>query len=627
MLRQWLWKSRVIGVVPLIAILALAAACGAAEPAAPEVIEREVVKEVEVVTETEVIKEVPVERVVEKEVIQQIVATPFALPTPAPLEVAKSQTFAFPAKPAWVNKGKYQSKVLQFVGRSNPGQWDTHYCGSLFSCAIATSPRFNGLVEYNPVVPGQIIGDLAQSWEINEDGTEYIFRLHDANWHDGQPVTAEDIVFSFDRIVEPGAIRNRTAALKDFYEHGTAEVIDEKTIRVPLKFPAATFLTTIAVDYYAMYPKHVAEGKPQDEINCCPDNLVGSGPWKFKAFEPKVAWEHERNPDYFKPGRPFLDGLRFNIIRDVNRLLAALQQGQVDLTDGLAPTYAPNVTKILEKETNGRVKVIVRPGGSGKFFILTNTPPFDDPRVRRAVFLAVNRQEMVQVLYCQEDVCDAKEGTFFQVDLIEKQDELADVPGYRIPKEADIAEAKGLMAEAGFPDGFSADLNMGESPGSIKMGELVSDQLRTSIGIDLTLRPVDTATYHVHIQESDYPITLVGGMGLLINDPSDVLNQVYAFDVEKNPDNWTTPRFQELVETQISELSVETRQDQFQEMVDILRKGESHWVPLVWESNGGVHDYRIQNYTVPATIQQVLKWEHVWWDPDAKCPVEGGCQQ
>jgi ABC-type transport system substrate-binding protein len=116
-------------------------------------------------------------------------------------------------------------------------------------------------------------------------------------------------------------------------------------------------------------------------------------------------------------------------------------------------------------------------------------------------------------------------------------------------------------------------------------------------------------------------------MGLLINDPSDVLNQVYAFDVEKNPDNWTTPEFGKLVDAQISELDPAERQAQFEGMVDILRKGESHWIPIVWESMGGAHDYRIQNYHVPQTIQQVLKWEHIWWDPDAVCPDPAGCEQ
>ena len=626
MLRHLLWNSKVFTVVSMILALAFVAACGSSTPVEePAAMAPEATEAMEAAApETGTTEEAPATKAMVAEATEVMAATP--IPPATALVVVKNQTFAFPLKPAWVNNGKFQSKVLQYVGRSNPGQWDTHYCGSLFSCAIQTSPRFNQLVEYNPVEPTQIIGDLAQSWEVNQDGTEYTFRLHDANWQDGMPVTAEDIVFSLDRITQPGEIRNRTAALKDYYAHGTATAVDDKTVKVPLIFPAATFLTTIAVDYYAMYPKHVAGELTQDEANCCPDSLIGSGPWKFKEFKPQVSWEHERNTDYFKPGRPFLDGIKFNIIRDIPRLLAALQLGQVDLTDGLAPTYSPSNAGPLQQETKGRLRTIFRPGGTGKFFILTNTPPFDDVRVRRAISLALNRQEVVETIYCVEDVCDAKQGTFFQVDRVELQDELSSVPGYRLPKDLDIAEAKSLMAEAGYPDGFKAEMNSGTGQ-SIKVGELVTEQLRRNIGIDLTLKPVDTATYHVHIQESTYPITMVGGMGLLINDPSDVLNQVFAFKVEKNPDNWTDPRFAELVTSQISELNAEDRQAQFLEMVEILRKGESHWIPIVWESNVGLHDYRIQNYHVPQTVQQILKWEHVWWDPDAVCPDPAGCEQ
>ena len=140
--------------------------------------------------------------------------------------------------------------------RNNPGFWDVHYGGSLTTTLMPSAPRFNQLVEYNPVKTDEIIGDLAESWEVSNDGTVYTFRIHDAQWTDGKPVHAEDIVFSLDRMVEPGAIRARTGSLKQFYEQGTAEVIDERTVRVPIKFPAATFLLNMASDYFKMYPKH-----------------------------------------------------------------------------------------------------------------------------------------------------------------------------------------------------------------------------------------------------------------------------------------------------------------------------------------------------------------------------------
>ena len=123
-------------------------------------------------------------------------------------------------------------------------------------------------------------------------------------------------MFTLERIVEPDAIRARTAALRRFYEPGTAEVIDTRTVRVPTKIRAVTFMLNMASDYIKIYPKHFVEGKSQDDLNCCPENLIGSGPWMFKEWTRGESYEYERNPNYFKEGRPFFDGFKAYFIKD-----------------------------------------------------------------------------------------------------------------------------------------------------------------------------------------------------------------------------------------------------------------------------------------------------------------------
>ena len=142
---------------------------------------------------------------------------PTSVPTAIP-EIA-GQTFEFPLVPEWVSKGKYQATVLQGVNRTNPGQWDVHSCGSLSSCLHPSSLQFNGLVHHDPSNPIDIICDLCESWEVSADGAIYTFTIRDAVWHDGRPVTAADIQYSFDRIVLPDAGRARTAPLRNFYEY------------------------------------------------------------------------------------------------------------------------------------------------------------------------------------------------------------------------------------------------------------------------------------------------------------------------------------------------------------------------------------------------------------------------
>jgi ABC-type transport system substrate-binding protein len=127
---------------------------------------------------------------------------------------------------------------------------------------------------------------------------------------------------------------------------------------------------------------------------------------------------------------------------------------------------------------------------------------------------------------------------------------------------------------------------------------------------------VDTATYHVKTREGTHSMTMLIS-AIIIPDPSDVLAQVFGKNIEKNPDNWSDPRFEELIVAQEIELDTDKRAAIFTEMVEILRKGESHWVPLNWQKPGGAMDCHIQNYVVPMTIQLANKFEHIWWDESA----------
>ena len=192
-----------------------------------------------------------------------------ATPVPVPTAMALDQ------RPDWWQEGesKHYRGDFPLVATHNPGFWDVHYGGSLNSVLIPSGVRFNQILEYNPVNPSEIIGDLAVSWESYEDGDEfgYIFHLNpDATFTDGHPVTAEDVVFSLNRItlgqVEEGVLRARTGFLNNFVVHGASEAIDDHTAKVPLRFPAAGFIPNLASGLH--------EGVPQ---TCCREPDPGAG--------------------------------------------------------------------------------------------------------------------------------------------------------------------------------------------------------------------------------------------------------------------------------------------------------------------------------------------------------------
>jgi peptide/nickel transport system substrate-binding protein len=556
-------------------------------------------------------------------VLVSVARAPAAPPTPTP--EPEGQTFAFPWPPDWVARGKYQKMVLRGVTGFNPSQWDVQACGGLPGCLMPAGPLFNGLVYHNPVDPDEIVCDLCESWTVSPDGTTYTFRLREAQWHDGQPVTAEDIKFSLDRITAPGAIRVTTAVLRTFYEHQSAAVVDARTIRVPIKFASPLFLENLASEYMKMYPKHIAEKLSPEEAQQ-PGKLIGSGPWKLKEFKPHIAIEYVRNPTYFKKGLPYFDGMIFTIVQDYNRRLAAMQVGQAQTTEG--PTigsYGNEDPMRIQRETRGKARAAYIPEAMQILLVLhMNKPPFNDPRVRRAVFLAIDRQELVKIVRCAEPYgCFGSVGTFLPNkggQVVESSEDLAQTPGWRQPKDQDIAEAKTLMAAAGYASGVKATLNLSTVPVFVRHAEVLAEQLRKNLGIECILEPVDgPAALDRTIRGT--PHATLTASGVILLDPADYLNQHFlGMGGQKNPDSWRHPRLAEIIEAQAREPEPTKRLNLFKEAVKILRQGESHVVPLTWGSSGGMMDYRLQNFYVPGSEQIVKHFEHLWWDPNAPLP-------
>jgi peptide/nickel transport system substrate-binding protein len=542
-------------------------------------------------------------------------------PTVEPVEVQAPET-------DWVHRGKH-GRTMKWVARNNPGFWDVHYGASLTTTLTPSGPRFNQLVEYNPVNPEEIIGDLAESWDVSDDGTVYTFYLADARWTDGQPVTASDVVYSLDRITLPDAFRGRTNSLRDFYEHKTAEVIDNRTVRVPIKFPAATFLVNLASDYMKMYPEHVAGPLTQEDANCCPENMIGSGPFIFKdgSWQKQEGYEYVRNDDYFKAPRPYFDGFKVFLIQDPARSIATLKVGQADGTYyPVLSTYTEFVAQ-LEHDTDGRMRSLfmenVQRAGINYNWLVE---PYDDPRVRTALWLVIDQEELVEKILRGNGTV----GTHFHVGFApnESIEALYELPGYRraadgSKSQADLDEARRLLAEAGYPDGFSGTLTTILSGCTATSAQWYSQVWKNELNLEMEIESSDVATLYAKWRSNDYEVIVSCGSGIILPDPSDILNQWYGMDTMRNSGNWTTTEFDKLKAAQAKELDPDKREQLFTEMVDLLRAEVPHFMPTGWIHAGGTLDYRIRNYHIPRTIQMIHKLDHMWWDEDAEKPPIG----
>ena len=228
--------------------------------------------------------------------------------------------------------------------------WGIHECsGSDNTCLAHPAPAYNGLMEYNPETDdlADIRCDLCTDWELADDGVTYTFFLYpDAVWNDGTPVTAEDVAFSFERMVDPEDARpgSTVHVIRPLYESSRA--VDENTVEIKTKFPAPIFLPFISSEYFKIVSKQHVEAIPDGELKLF-ETINGSGPFRVDSFDREVKIEYVRNNDYFKPGLPYFDAISLFVFSDLGTALAAYQTGRCCSTPTSTTASPPGLWRRL----------------------------------------------------------------------------------------------------------------------------------------------------------------------------------------------------------------------------------------------------------------------------------------
>jgi len=290
---------------------------------------------------------------------------------------------------------------------------------------------FNGLVKYNEKV--ELTGDLAEGWEIEREGLDIIFHLRrNVRWHDGHPFTADDVVFTYQKLIDPTI---KTPYSGDFERIAHLEKIDEDTVKVTYKEPFSPALSSWGM---SIMPKHLLEKEDFNKTSFS-RHPIGTGPYRFKRWKTGEFVELEANPDYFE-GRPYIDGTLYRIIPDQATLFLELRTEGVDSLD-LTPLQYQRQT---ESDFFRRTYRKYRYPAFAYTYIGYNLidPRFRDIRIRKALTLAVNRKEMIDgILLGLGRECT---GPFVP-------ESWAYNPEVR-PLSYDLEEAKRLLAEAGWRD-------------------------------------------------------------------------------------------------------------------------------------------------------------------------------
>ncbi|MGW7460893.1 ABC transporter substrate-binding protein [Streptomyces sp. NPDC054797] len=262
-----------------------------------------------------------------------------------------------------------------FAGGGAAETLDPH-AANLFVDAARAKALFDKLADFGADLAP--VPRLAARWEPNDTLDTWRITLRTAAFHDGRPVTAEDVLYSYRRIADPKGTFRAKASL-DPIDLAASRAVDASTVEFTLKRPYAEFPNTLAAFGAYIVPKDTTAF----------DRPVGSGPFAFVSFKPGSSLLLKRNPAYWE-GAPHLEELEFVIAGEESARVGALLGGQVEYAHELNPATA------RAHEGKGRIDVVRLPGSAMQGFVMkTDRPPFDDKRVRQAFFLIADRRELV----------------------------------------------------------------------------------------------------------------------------------------------------------------------------------------------------------------------------------------
>jgi peptide/nickel transport system substrate-binding protein len=470
---------------------------------------------------------------------------------------------------------------------------------------------FNNLVMYDQSVPQSglksIVPDLASAWSWDESGTAVTFKLRQGvKWHDGKPFTARDVKCTWDLLQGKGSETLRVNPRKTWYGNlDTVFVKADDEVTFKLKRPQPAFLALLASGFSPVYPCHV----PPAEMRRRP---VGTGPFKFVEFKPNELIRVARNPNYWKPGRPYLDGIEYTIIKNQSTGALSFVAGTVDMT---SPYFlqVPMLADIKAQVPQASC-ALVPTNVQRNVMINREALPFNKPEMRRAVALTLDRRAFIETLtQGKGDIGGAllapPEGIWgMPAELMQK------LPGYDPDVEKNRSEARKIMESAGYGPGNRLKLKVSTRniPPYRDPAVILLDQLKR-IYIDAELELLDTTAWYPKVRRRDYTIGAnLTGNG--IDDPDQAFYENYACDSESNYDGYCNPEIDKLFDQQ----SMEADQDKRRKMVwDIERRlAEDVARPVLYHNRSGTcwHPY-VKNY-VPMvnSIYNGLRMEDVWLD-------------
>lgn len=476
---------------------------------------------------------------------------------------------------------------LLFVLNNEPDTIDPTITSNSFATPFLVN-CFEGLVTYDET--GSVVPGNAESWEVSEDLTKFTFKLREGlKWSDGSPLTAHDYVYANFRVLDPATGGQYVNMISDYVLNGTEyyageataeevgiKALDDLTLEYTLASPCPYFVDLVSMWVYFPVQKATIEANG-DQWIAAADTYVGNGPFKVAEINPGESYVLVKNENYWDAENVTLEKLTYRYILDVATALTAYENGEVD---GVRTIPSSDMARLLAENVGVRTY-----GSYGTVYydIHCSKAPYDNPLVRKALNLAIDREAIINNVAQIEAVpAFSFYAPGYAVDGVDLTEGRSD---FEMAATANVEAAQAALAEAGYPggEGFpTLKLSYYTDDNVKKIAEAIKEMWETNLGITVEISSADWGVFYTDVQNGNYEVAAMGWSADYVN-PMSFLPLLYTEDSTNNS-FYSNPDYDALVD----QAKVESDPAKFAELVkqaDELVSSDYPVLPLYYKAN------------------------------------------